>query len=139
MNNLIKKFFSFNPVQENRRESIFKKPKENIFNYYLNDSSEFFLVKGKNGINYIVVYDKKDNNIIIKRCFNMNGSLIKLVKDDLSVEGLVIRQNGNIVTLYNKKNEIILTKREIKFESIKSEKLKPGKPKKIVVDYLTLI
>ena len=49
----------------------------------------------------------------------MNGSLIKLVKDDLSIEGLVIRQNGNIVTHYNNNNEIILTKRGFKFESIK--------------------
>lgn len=94
------------------------------------DNCEIYNLKLNNRF-YIIICNKKDNNVIEKSCYNLFGSFVNKVKDTYSlkdntdtasIETFVSKRvSRNTVTYFNEEHEILRLERKITFDSITND------------------
>ena len=124
VNTVNMKGFTTNNIEildfENRfNNNFFKSCEKDKINYKFYETSEIFIIN-KNSRTYVIILDKKDNEIH-KRVYNKYANIISYVIDIQMDNGNWKRKQKNISTIFNAKNEIVLSEKNIKFLPINSK------------------
>lgn len=101
-------------------QMFFERLKSKVKDYCLNNNSKIYHIIFQNK-SYIIILNKVSDSEVNKYCFNKYAQLIDKCKDSKESSGNLHREKGNLITIFNRNNELMLIKKKLAISPIKSE------------------